>query len=157
MTRIQRRLLIDACVIGITLTLFVICLDYLGRALQPPEDWFYDYRARLCQFYTPPPTDKLMHIDIDDTSLQVLGKWPWPRAQFAELIDEIDRAGAKAIFMDIVFDEPSNPSPRPVKIGPNRFAEIDDDAILAAALKRSGKCLVPVSLNLYQESTSVHR
>ena len=153
MTRIQRRLLIDTSVIGITLTLFVMVLDYYGRVLQPLEDWFYDYRAKLCQFYTPPPTDKLIHIDIDDTALQVLGKWPWPRAQFAELINEIDRAGAKAIFMDIVFDEPSNPTPRPVKVGPDKYIEVDDDAILAEAFKRSGKCLIPVALNA-EESPS---
>jgi class 3 adenylate cyclase/CHASE2 domain-containing sensor protein len=146
----------DTSVIGITLTLFVIILDYYGRVLQPLDEWFYDHRARLCQFFTPKPTDKLIHVNIDDTSIQVLGKWPWPRAQFAELIDEIDRAGAKAVFMDIVFDEPSNPSPRPEKVGPNKFVEIDDDAIFADVLKRSGKCLVPVSLNLYQSPTPLY-
>ena len=52
----------------------------------------------------------------------------------AFLSEHIERLyeGAKAIFMDIVFDERSNPSPRPEKIGPGKFVEIDDDAILAA-------------------------
>lgn len=156
MTRIQRRLLIDTSVIGITLTSFVMLLDYYSRILQPLDEWFYDHRARLCQFFTRKPTDKLIHVNIDDTSIQVLGKWPWPRAQFAELIDEINRAGAKAVFMDIVFDEPSNPSPRPVKVGPDKFVEVDDDAIFADALKRSGKCLVPVSLNPYESPTPLY-
>src|ERR1044071_6640352 len=112
MTRIQRRLLIDTSVIGIALTLFVVIRDYTTHTLQPLEDWFYDRRARLCQYFTPPPTDKLIHVDIDDAALAVIGQWPWPRAQFAELIEELDRAGAKAISMDIIFSEPSNPSPR---------------------------------------------
>src|SRR5437588_1023640 len=102
MTRIQRRLLIDTSVIGITLTLFVAILDYSTRILQPLDDWFYDRRARLCQFFTPKPTDRLIHVDIDDQALAVIGQWPWPRAQFAEIIDEIDAAGAKAISMDII-------------------------------------------------------
>src|SRR4051794_36894556 len=141
MTRIQRRLLIDTSVIGITLTLFVVILDYTTHTLQPLEDWFYDRRARWCQFFTPKPTDKLIHIDIDDSSIDAVGKWPWPRAIMAELIDEIDRAGASAISMDIIYSEPSEP--RYLKLGPGRFKEIDDDALFADALRRSGRCLVP--------------
>jgi class 3 adenylate cyclase/CHASE2 domain-containing sensor protein len=148
MTRIQRRLLIDTSVIGITLTLFVAILDYSSRVLQPLDDWFYDRRARLCQFSSPPVTDKLVHLDIDDASLEAVGKWPWPRAHLAEMIEEIDRAGATAISTDIIFSEPSEP--RYQKLGPGKFREIDDDALFTAALRRSGKCLVPVSFDIYQ-------
>src|SRR6478672_6859245 len=97
MTRIQRRLLIDTSVIGITLTAFVAFLDLSTRALTPLDDWFYDRRARLCQYFTPAPTDKLVHVDIDDASIEAIGHWPWPRTQLAEIIDEIELAGAKAI------------------------------------------------------------
>src|SRR4051794_26590325 len=100
MTRIQRRLLIDTSVIGITLTLFVVLLDYSTRILEPLDEWFYDRRARHCQYFTPPPTDKLVHVDIDNTSIEALGHWPWPRTQLAEILDEIERAGAKSISTD---------------------------------------------------------
>src|SRR3712207_2817569 len=105
MTRIQRRLLIDTSVIGVTLTLFVAILDSTSRVLQPLDDWFYDRRARLCQFYDSAPTDKLIHLDIDESSLEAIGKLPWPRAYLAEMIDEIDRAGAAAIWTDMIFSE----------------------------------------------------
>ncbi|MDB5324210.1 MAG: hypothetical protein JWN40_5841 [Phycisphaerales bacterium] len=157
MTRIQRRLLIDTSVIGIALTLFVAILDYSTQALKPLDDWFYDHRAQLCQYFTPRPTDKLVHVDIDDQALATLGQWPWPRAQFAEIIDEIDRAGAKAISMDIIFSEPSNPSPRIEETAPGEYVKIDDDAIFASALRRSGKCLVPLSLGNYQNPSDVYR
>src|SRR4051812_19522743 len=146
MTRIQRRLLIDTSVIGITLTLFVAIFDYTSRVLQPLDDWFYDRRARVCQFFTPPPTDHLVHVDIDDQSMDDIGRWPWPRARFARLLEEIDRAGAKAIALDIVLSDPSNPSPRPEVVGPGKYVEIDDDAILADTIRRNGKTLVPLSL-----------
>ena len=157
MTRIQRRLLIDTSVIGFTLTFFVAILDYSSRILAPLDDWFYDRRASLCQFFTPKPTDKLIHINIDDQSLATIGQWPWPRAQLAEIIDEINNAGAKAISMDIIFSEPSNPSPRIEKIGPKHFSEIDDDAILAASIRRNGNCLVPLSIGIFQNLSPVYR
>jgi class 3 adenylate cyclase/CHASE2 domain-containing sensor protein len=146
MTRIQRRLLIDTSVIGITLTLFVAILDYSSRVLQPLDDWFYDRRARVCQFFTPPPTDHLVHVDIDDQSIADIGRWQWPRARFARLLDEIDRAGAKAIALDIVLSDPSDPSPRPEAVGAGKYVEIDDDAILAATIRKNAKTLVPLSL-----------
>jgi class 3 adenylate cyclase len=154
-TRIQRRLLIDTSVIGIMLTLFVALLDSTSRVLQPLDDWFYDRRARLCQFFTPSPTDKLVHVDIDDASLDAVGKWPWPRAWIAEMIDEIDRAGAKAIATDIIFDKPSEP--RYVKLASGKFDEVEDDARFADALRRSGKCLVPVAFSVYETPAPLYR
>jgi class 3 adenylate cyclase/CHASE2 domain-containing sensor protein len=142
-------------VIGITLTLFVATLDYFTRALQPLDDWFYDRRARLCQFFTPPPTDRLVHLDIDDASLEAVGKWPWPRAQLAEMMQEIDRAGATAVWTDIIFSEPSPPRYR--KVGPDKFQEVDDDALFAAALRRSGNWVVPVAFDVFQAPPPIQR
>ena len=76
MNRIQRRLLVDTSKIGITLTVFIVMLDLTTRAFEPLENWFYDWRARICQVYSPPPTDKLAHVDIDDPSLDAMGRWP---------------------------------------------------------------------------------
>jgi serine phosphatase RsbU (regulator of sigma subunit) len=45
-------------------------------------------------------------VAIDEAALQARGQWPWPRAQVAELLDAIGRAGPLAIGVDIVFAEP---------------------------------------------------
>lgn len=164
MTRIQRRLLIDTGVIGLTLTLFVTILDYSSHALGSLDDWFYDLRARYCQFYTPPATDKLIHIDIDDTSLDGIGNWPWPRDHLAEMIDEIGHAGAKAIFMDIIFDKPGNsapenpsiPTPRLIKTS-SGIKEIDEDGLFAAAISRSKRSLLPIELKLFQSRSPIYQ
>lgn len=146
MTRIQRRLLIDTSVLGVTLTLVVALLDFSTRALAPLDDWFYDVRADYCQRWTPPPTDQLVFLDVDDAALTAIGKWPWPRTQIADLLDEINAAGAKAVAMDIVFSEPS--PVRLVEAPGGKIERIDDDANFAAAIGRHKNVLVPVSLTI---------
>jgi adenylate cyclase len=47
---------------------------------------------------------------IDEHSLDTLGKWPWPRTRFAELIDALSRGGALAIGFDAGFWEPDENS-----------------------------------------------
>ena len=46
---------------------------------------------------------------IDDASLQELGpyfgRWPWPRAIYADLIDYFALAGAQGLAFDILFSE----------------------------------------------------
>src|SRR4051794_30485126 len=105
MLRHERRLMFDCLGIGAALTLLVIAADASGF-LEPAENFLYDLRARTCQFFTPPPTDKLVHLDIDDTALDVLGAWPWPRRKMAMIFDEMRRAGPKAIEMDVIYSEP---------------------------------------------------
>ncbi|MEI8225985.1 MAG: CHASE2 domain-containing protein, partial [Bacteroidota bacterium] len=42
---------------------------------------------------------------IDEKSLSELGRWPWPRATLAKLVDKLKQNGAKAVGFDIVFAE----------------------------------------------------
>jgi adenylate cyclase len=93
---------------------------------------------------------------IDEKSLDEVGRWPWPRAKIAALIDRLSEAGAGVIAMDIVFSEPdennnlqfvdrieketrelglSGPTLEDF-LGKAR-EEADNDSILAAAIQRS--------------------
>ena len=47
---------------------------------------------------------------IDEKSLDVEGRWPWPRSKFARLIDYLSADGAKVIGLDIGFLEPDENS-----------------------------------------------
>src|SRR5688572_9215397 len=105
MTRTERRFLFHTMLLGIALTAAVTLLVWTGQ-LEQLERWFYDVRTRRCQFFTPPPTDKLVHLDIDDRALESVGAWPWRRTVLAEIIDEIRIAGARAVTMDVIFSEP---------------------------------------------------
>ena len=120
MLRHERRLLLDSLRIGIALTGLVVACDLAGM-LTPAENFFYDLRARLCQHFSPPPTDKLVHVDIDDMALDVMGAFPWPRRKVAQIFDEIRLAGPKAVEADVLFDEPQE-----IQYHPVRSAGADD-------------------------------
>src|SRR3954466_9447869 len=98
-------------VLGVAITVAVLVMQAAG-ALRPLEGWLYDTRARNCQFFSPPPTTQVVHLDIDDSALEAYGKWPWRRGRriVGRVVDELRDAGAKALALDITFvDEDANP------------------------------------------------
>ncbi|MFN0118663.1 MAG: protein kinase domain-containing protein [Elusimicrobiota bacterium] len=50
-------------------------------------------------------TDSIHIVEIDEASLTNLGRWPWPRALMAQLIDEISGKGAKIIGLNVLYNE----------------------------------------------------
>ena len=63
-------------------------------------------------------------VAVDEASLRVFGNWPWPRATQARVIEQASRLGAKHIYMDVLYANPSGPR---------------NDRALETALARSGK------------------
>lgn len=50
-------------------------------------------------------------VTIDEPSFSALGRpWPWSRDVHARLVRSLREAGAKAVAMDVVFAEPSDPA-----------------------------------------------
>jgi class 3 adenylate cyclase/CHASE2 domain-containing sensor protein len=132
MTRTERKLLTINGLVGVVLTLSVVLLDHFNQ-LRVLERAFYARRARDCQFFTKPPTDKIVFLDIDDAAMDTVGRWPWPRSTMATIIDEIAAAKPSLIFLDIIYPEPDrNPK---------------DDQKLADAIGRAGNVLVPFSIS----------
>lgn len=52
------------------------------------------------------PSDKIAVIAIDDQSIANLGRWPWPRAIHAEMVDILAAAQPKVIGSTVLFLEP---------------------------------------------------
>jgi adenylate cyclase len=77
-------------------------------------DEFQRWRPRLATIPSP-----VRVVEIDDESLTRLGRWPWPRAKLARMIEKLTDAGAAVVALDIVLDYPG---------------EAADDATLAAAI-----------------------
>ncbi|HEY8048238.1 MAG TPA: adenylate/guanylate cyclase domain-containing protein [Ramlibacter sp.] len=77
--------------------------------LQRLDDIIYDARLRA----TMPRTldDRIVIVDLDEKSLQEIGRWPWGRNRLAEMVDELfDRQKANVVGFDVVFAEPDDSS-----------------------------------------------
>ncbi|HVR92187.1 MAG TPA: adenylate/guanylate cyclase domain-containing protein [Novosphingobium sp.] len=83
-------------------------------------------------------------VDIDEETIRRYGQWPWPRTQFAGLVDRLGEAGAASIALDIVFSEPDRTSPARIaaQYSDPRVIEVlrrlpDNDAALAASFAKA--------------------
>ena len=73
-----------------------------------------------------PVSDNIVIIAIDDQSFKELGQWPFPRSYYGKMIENLNRAGAKVIGLDVEFTEPSIPK---------------EDNLLAQASARAGNII----------------
>lgn len=53
-----------------------------------------------------PPACRIVIVDIDQHSQEVLGRWPFSRAHFADMLDALREDGAKVVAFDITFTKP---------------------------------------------------
>ncbi len=56
------------------------------------------------------PSPHVVIAAIDERSLNVEGRWPWPRSKLARLVDILSRDGARVIAFDVGFFEPDQAS-----------------------------------------------
>ena len=96
----------------IALALFALTsLHYLqkipvGQAfLQRLNAVTYDLRLRATTKNAPSNFPPIFIIDIDETSLEQEGRWPWSRAKLALLISALHKAGTAVITLDITLAE----------------------------------------------------
>lgn len=79
-----------------------------------------------------PASDDILIVAIDDEAIATLGRWPWSRTVHAALLDRLQEA--RVVGLDIIFSERDYVDPR-------------GDAVLAAAIRRHGRVVLPVVLN----------
>lgn len=77
---------------------------------------------------TQTPSEKVVVVDIDTPTLEELKTFPFPRSFHARVIDQLTRAGAKAIAYDVVIAEPSE--------------DPEEDNALVLALRRSNRVVM---------------
>lgn len=91
------------------------------------DNSLYDLHAH---FWHYAPDNDIVIVAIDSKSLDEIGRFPWPRPVYAQLIDRLTADGVRGIGMDITMSTPSdNPQ--------------HDDQV-AAAIRRNGKVVLPV-------------
>ncbi|WP_151705259.1 CHASE2 domain-containing protein [Nitrincola alkalilacustris] len=86
---------------------------YHIEALTRLDTWSYDQRLKLTA--TPDPEPVVVIVDIDESSLQQVARWPWPRHILAAMLDELfERQQAALVVFDVVFAEKDESSGLPV-------------------------------------------
>lgn len=75
------------------------------------------------------PYDKhIIIIEVTDSDIEKVGRWPWPRSWHAAISRALADFGAKVIYFDVIFSEP---------------AEEKDDALFEEAIKTNRNIYLP--------------
>lgn len=75
--------------------------------LKPVEDALADQRFALTE---RDPTGEIVVVEIDTASLRAAAEWPWTRARYAQVIDNLNAAGARQVGFDVDFTAKSDPA-----------------------------------------------
>lgn len=90
--------------LGISISLvFLVAWWFGATTLESLERVAYDSGVRLSD---RDPGDRVAVVAIDDKSIQNIGRWPWSREVHAEMIGQLQAAGAKAVGLTIFYSEP---------------------------------------------------
>ncbi|MBW3566531.1 MAG: CHASE2 domain-containing protein, partial [Proteobacteria bacterium] len=82
---------------------FILAFAVYADSFSRLETFAYDLGLRSSN---AEPSDRIAIIEIDDASIETIGRWPWPRYLHAEMIDRLAEADAKVIATTVLFSEP---------------------------------------------------
>jgi len=176
----QHRAAFLISVIITVVALGVYILTFVGDRNTPLFDFLkrFEYSTLDTRFrYRPPqytrPDPRIVVVAIDQRSQEVLGKWPFSRKYFGQMLDQLRKDGARVVSFDVTFDKPDQtvapiralwgqiendkkegkpPDPRMEAHVAELAKDYDSDAQFAAALRRFG----PVVLgNFYLQADEI--
>lgn len=118
----------------------------------------FDWRMRRAG--TIPAACPIVHVDIDDGSLERVGRWPWRREQLAEIVRAIGHLGAERIAVDLLLSEFEQPLVNDPRYGPYSDVEpppeilgelsgenvVFGDLELAGAIRDAGNVYLSVQM-----------
>lgn len=152
--------------------IFVLLTLLGGAVFVRAQDYSWAQSLRFLAFdafnrFDPrPPTDDVVVVDIDETSLgrPNLGQWPWSRLVIARLIENLKEKGATAIVFDMVFAEEDRTSPHAVMERLPADANVqalrdffegmpDNDEVLAQTIGEAGNVVTAFIWSSNMEAT----
>ncbi|MGE0086404.1 MAG: CHASE2 domain-containing serine/threonine-protein kinase [Desulfococcaceae bacterium] len=153
-----------AICLGAAITLLFLAMNLAGIGFfENLELAFYDLRMKYRD--VPGDSDEILVVDIDDRSIEKLGRWPWPRSVIARGLEKIAQGKPKIIGLNVLYSEPEDSSglkqirtlielveksgksdPTLLKTMKLSLEELDNDSKLEAAIASAGNVVMPVSL-----------
>ncbi len=138
--------------LGIVAAMFLLNSRY-PNLLRLAELKMFDLRMHARQ--RRKPFGAVAIVAIDDKSIRELGRWPWPRTVFANLVDALNSYKAAVVGFDMVFSERDLESAAPNLNGadargdaPAPAASVSNDDAFARAIKAQGSTLIGYPLEL---------
>ena len=129
--------------IGLGAAAIVLTLAALD-VLDTVELSLYDWRMRLAVTDPPDVHPDIVIVELNDTTIRDLdetfGRWPWPRAATAMVVDFLARGPAKVIAVDFAFTEQDRVALH--RIGTAELSGADSDAVLAESVKAAGSAIL---------------
>jgi adenylate cyclase len=153
--------------VSVGLTAFALTVYVLTFVADRPAAFFsfvtrlelnaLDLRFRLRPDRFKHPDPRIIIVDIDQRSQEILGRWPFSRTHFANMLDALREDGAKVAAFDITFSKPDETAapirelreavlqrqkqggqtdPRVVADLDRLYKEYDGDAQFARAIER---------------------
>ena len=95
----------SCCAYVLTLAFGILLAPLRGNLENLVFDQYQRWRPRPYDFDQP-----VRIVDIDDESIHLIGRWPWPRQTMADLVDALAKADVAAIGFDFLFSEKERPS-----------------------------------------------
>ena len=104
----------------------LILISYQFDLFNRLESITLDQRFQLRHF--KPGSSDVVFIDMAEDSVNVIGRWPWPRKWHAALIKILSSYDPKAIVFDVIFSEAQDDA---------------DDGAMEEAIRQSGVVYIP--------------
>ena len=115
-------------------------------------DWRFDLRG-------PQPVEDLpiVILAIDDQSDESTpARWPWPRSYFAHVIENLEQAGAAAIAIDVIFDQPDRSGPEQDDIFAATLAKYDNVVLTGKLLRTFSRYSFETLIPPYEKFIESH-
>lgn len=96
---------------GLSVTCFVVIIQnsevpFFSALMERLKLVTYDLQLKHTLPFSKDPMPPITIVDIDEKSLQALGRWPWSREILAKMSDSLHEAGAVVVGFDMIFSEP---------------------------------------------------
>lgn len=98
--------------------------------VKPASTLTYDALSKLT---APAINERLLIVNIDDESINQIGRWPWRRDVHARALSRLTQSGVDAIIYDVLFTEPGDAA---------------GDAQLAVAIKEAKRLVLPFAYEI---------
>ncbi len=135
----MRSRLIASLLIAVVVLVIVNVICIFKPLYQAFDKKIYDFKYGL--FVAASPVDSIVVIDIDEQTLQKLGRYQnWPRAYFAEVVEYLDNA--KVVGVDVFFGEPDT---LPL-YARQYYQKPDFDSLFGAVISRNKNVVLVSSL-----------